>query len=287
MAEPGALQAARLAVAGDAGRRLQLLPRPGSRGRGGPGGRCGEPAAPTSRPCCATAAAGSDAPLLRAAYAGRDERQLRGLVARGDRRHRGRAARHPRARAGERGAGAGAARRCCARPGRRPRSTRSPSSAGSTGSSRPTRSCSGVACAAHRLPLEASLAGVPARLRRQPGLGRHPPGPARPDAPASGSSRRSRPRSTTSAAAAMAGSLDDLGSAAPADRSALDGARDPVHEAVPLMTPRTARFASASAARSARARPRWSRRSASACATRYRARRRSPTTSTRARTRSS
>ena len=55
--------------------------------------------------------------------------------------------------------------------------------------------------------------------------------------------------------------------ARPGDRER--AARDPVHPAVPLMTRACNPFASASPARSARARPRWSMRCASGCATSY------------------
>ena len=68
MAESGALQAARLVLAGHADRRLQLLARPGIRGRGGPGDRRPGPARLSSRRRCATARASSTPILLCAAY---------------------------------------------------------------------------------------------------------------------------------------------------------------------------------------------------------------------------
>ncbi len=77
----------------------------------------------------------------------------------------------------------------------------------------PRHACvAGVAAAAHEVPLGAATPRLPARARRQPDLGRHPPDPPRPDRRAasyrgarsrrsSGSwKRRSPPPSTTSAA---------------------------------------------------------------------------------------
>ena len=273
--------AADLAVAGVPGRRLQLFARPRVRGRGGPGATMPTACAAGSTASCAHGAGRIDAILLERGLAGGTRRRRR-PAGRGAGLGRG-VPRHRRAGAGERRPGPRLPRARCAPPGRIPGWT------ALRGAGDGARSHAGLSGGGRRGAVrrrrrsgDRAVPRLPAGLRRQSGLGRRAADPARPERRPAGARRRWKTRVRAVGARRRRTSASPISARPPGWSTGRSAATKPSTRGCSAHEP-TAACASASAGRSAPARPRWSMRCASGCASAS-ASPPSPTTSTPRRT---